>query len=256
VCLYTACICGPGRPSILLVDPLAPLPPANDAAQAIDVDGLHAEHICEEPLQRFHVKLSGTAEAHADQSAPLRAERGEPVAVAFDLTWETDGIPYAWRQSTRYEIPCRVTGTITIGHEQIAFSGPGQRDHSWSARDWWAVDWMWSGLHLEDGTHTHAVTIPQMPGYGVGYVQRQGELTEIETANSSYELADNGLVTVAEIDTGPEELKLSLQPLAFGALRLVAPDGRVSLFPRAMCAIRAADGRQGSGWVEWNRVQN
>jgi hypothetical protein len=50
-------------------------------------------------------------------------------------------------------------------------------------------------------------------------------------------------------------LDLDVEPLAFGALRLEAPDGRVSMFPRAMCRVTAADGQRGRGWVEWNRVQ-
>jgi hypothetical protein len=255
VCLYTACICGPGRPAIMLVNPAAPLPAADDVAQSISIDGLHAAHRCEEPLRRFHVTLTGTAEAHQDESAPLRAEPGEPIEIGLDLIWETDGIPYAWRQSTRYEIPCRVRGSVRIGAEEVEFSGPGQRDHSWSARDWWAIDWMWSGLHLEDGTHTHAVGIPPMPGYGVGYVQRGDELWEIESVQASEVLADNGLITRARIVSGPDELDLTVEPLAFGALRLEAPDGRLSLFPRAMCRVTSSDGRTGTGWVEWNRVQ-
>ena len=91
---------------------------------------------------------------------------------------------------------------MRIGEEEISFAGPGQRDHSWSARDWWAVDWMWSGLHLDDGTHTHAVAIPQMPGMGVGYVQREGELRD-RVGKPGYELADNGLITRAGITPGP-----------------------------------------------------
>jgi hypothetical protein len=114
---------------------------------------------------------------------------------------------------------------------------------------------MWSGLHLQDGSHTHAVGIPQMPGYGVGYVQRDGELWEIESVNASAEVGEDGLVTSARIVSGPDELELRVEPLAFGALRLEAPDGRISLFPRAMCRVTSTDGRSGSGWVEWNRVQ-
>jgi hypothetical protein len=253
--LYTACICGPGRPSVMLVDAAAQLPAADDAAQLIDQDGLRAEQRCEQPLERFRVIVRGTAAAHADESAPLRSESGEPVEIELDLVWQTDGIPYAWRQSTRYEIPCRVSGTVRVGDEQIDFEGPGQRDHSWGARDWWAVDWMWSGLHLEDGTHLHAVGVPQMPGYGVGYVQRDGSLSEIEAVTATETIAGNGLIEEARIETGPEELNLEVEPLAFGALRLEAPDGRVSMFPRAMCRITADDGRRGRGWVEWNRVQ-
>jgi hypothetical protein len=255
VCLYTACICGPGRPSIMLVEPAAPLPDAGDERQVIETAGLQAEQECLEPLERFRVRARGTAQAHSDHSAPLRGDAGEPVAVELDLLWQTDGIPYAWRQSTRYEIPCRVTGTISIGEEHIELSGPGQRDHSWGSRDWWAVDWMWSALHLEDGTHTHAVGVPQMPGYGVGYLQRDGELTEITAVTASEQDDANGLIERARISTGPDQLDLEIEPLAFGALRLEAPDGRLSLFPRAMCRARAADGRTGSGWVEWNRVQ-
>jgi len=255
VCLYTACVCGPGRPSMMLVDAGAPLPAAGDDAQAIHVEGLHAEHRCVEPLQLFRVTLEGVAQAHCDPSAPLRGESGDPVAVALDLGWETDGIPYAWRQSTRYEIPCRVTGTLRIGEESISFSGPGQRDHSWGARDWWAVDWMWSALHLDDGTRTHAVGVPQMPGYGVGYVQHGGRLTEIESVTTTEELSGDGLITRARIVSGPEELGVDVEPLAYGAIRLEAPDGRLSFFPRAMCRVRTDDGRRGTGWVEWNRVQ-
>ncbi|HEX4465542.1 MAG TPA: phosphotransferase [Solirubrobacteraceae bacterium] len=255
VCLYTACICGPDMPSIMLVDARAPLPDAGDETQAIDLEGLHAQQVCEQPLTRFGVTLEGVAEAHDDPSAPLRAERGEPVAVSLDLEWKTDGIPYAWRQSTRYEIPCRVTGTVSVGGETIDFSGPGQRDHSWGSRDWWALDWMWSALHLQDGTRTHAVGVPQMPGYGVGYVQNAETLEEIESVTATEEVASNGLIAAARIVSGPGTLELDVEPIAWGALRLEAPDGRLSYFPRAMCRVRSADGRTGMGWVEWNRVQ-
>jgi hypothetical protein len=240
----------------MLVDPAAPLPGAEDESQLIDTPTLRAEQRCLAPLERFRLTARGVAEAHADHSAPLRGESGEPLKIELDLLWETDGVPYSWRQSTRYEIPCRVTGTVRLGAEEIAFSGPGQRDHSWGARDWWAVDWMWSALHLEDGTHTHAVGVPQMPGYGVGYVQREGTLEEIDSVTATEQDAANGLPERAQILSGPPELTLELEPLAFGALRLEAPDGRLSLFPRAMCRARTADGRSGIGWVEWNRVQH
>jgi hypothetical protein len=256
VALYTACVCGPGRPSIMLVDAGAPLPPMDDDAQAIDIDGLRATQVCEEPLTRWRVTVAGTGAAHSDESAPLRAEAGEPVEVAFDLVWDTDGTPYQWRQATRYEIPCRVTGTVRVGDEEIAFAGPGQRDHSWGARDWWAMDWMWSGLHLDDGTHTHAVGLPERPGVGVGYVQKDGVVSEIKSVVATAEVGDDELVTSARIESGPDELALEVEPVAFGALRLEAPDGRLSLFPRAMCRITTADGRTGTGWVEWNRVQH
>lgn len=255
LCLYTACITGPDRPSIMLVDGTAPLPPMDDDTQAIDTGSLRATQVCEEPLRRWRVTGSGTAASHADHAAPLRQEPGEPVAVAFDLVWDTVGTPFQWRQSSRYEIPCRVSGTITVDGEEIAFSGIGQRDHSWGARDWWAVDWMWSALHLDDGTHTHAVGVPQMPGYGVGYVQREDVITEITSVTATEEVGEDGLIRAARIVSGPDALDVDVEPVAFGALYLEAPDGRVSHFPRAMCRVTAGDGRTGVGWVEWNRNQ-
>ena len=256
ICLYTTAICGPGRPSVMVVDPRAPLPGSDDDSQAINTDVLSATQLCQAPLERFHVRLHGVGEAHNDQSAPLRGEPGDPVDVELDLVWETDGIPYAWRQTTRYEIPCRVTGTVRVGEEEISFAGPGQRDHSWGSRDWWAFDWMWSALHLEDGSHTHAVAIPQLPGFGVGYVQQRDSIAEISSVEATEKLTPDGLIETARIVSQPDGLDLDVEPLGFGPLRLEAPDGRVSLFPRAMCRVVTNDGRAGIGWVEWNRVQS
>ena len=255
VALITAAIVGPGRPAVMIARSDAPLPPADDDLQRIAVDGLHLQHHCEEPLRRFRVALIGMGETHSDESAPLRGEPGEPVDIAFDLTWETDGVPYQWRRSTRYEVPCRVTGTVRVGDEEIAFEGPGQRDHSWGQRDWFAVGWMWSAFHLEDGTHTHAVGIPTMPGYGVGYVQSGDVIGEITSVQMSEDIADNGLITSSEMTIGPDDLRIQVEPLAFGALRLDSPDGRVSHFPRAMARVTTNDGRTGTGWIEWNRPQ-
>ena len=153
--------------------------------------------------------------------------------------WETDGIPYAWRQSTRYEIPCRVTGTVRVGDERISFAGPGQRDHSWGSRDWWAFDWMWSALHLEDGTHTHAVAIPQLPGFGVGYVQQGESIAEVSGVEATEKMTDNGL-----IEARPDRLAAGWARHGGRAARVRRAEARgartaaLSLFPRAMCRVR------------------
>lgn len=132
---------------------------------------------------------------------------------------------------------------------------PGQRDHSWGARDWWASDWTWSALHLADGTHTHGVSVPGHPNFCTGYVQRDGELSELTRISSAERVEENGLIADGRIEMEPGELDLRLDPLGFAALLLDAADGRVSHFPRAMCRVEAQDGREGLGWVEWNRNQ-
>jgi len=254
---YTAYVTGPGRPAVAVVDLEAPLP-AGEHLRTVS-DGLLAEHVCEQPLERFRCTLDGTGQSHEDQSAPLRAERGEPVPVALDLTWETDGAPYAYTVTTRYEIPCLVEGTVRIGDEQLALRGPGQRDHSWGVRDWWSMDWMWSAVRLDDGERVHAVAIrlPGGAGFGVGYVQpASGPPHELESVEASEEVGASGLVNSARIAVAPSGLALDVEPLAFGALRLTSPDGRVTNFPRAMCRVRSQDGRAGLGWTEWNINQS
>jgi hypothetical protein len=254
--LVTACVTGPDRPCVMLAREV-PLPEFDDDRQRVEVDGLCAWHECEEPLRRFRVVVAGTAEAFADAGAVFREEPGDPVPIALDLVWETDGVPYQWRQSTRYEIPCRITGSVRVGEEEVTLNGPGQRDHSWGARDWFAVDWMWNGLHLDDGTHIHSVGVPQMPGYGVGYVQSDAVVDEISAVTASEVVREDGLIESATVAIGASraELQLEIEPMAFGPILLKAPDGRVSQFPRAMCRVDAGNGRGGVGWIEWNRVQ-
>jgi len=253
VAWYTTYVTGPGRPAIAVVDLQAPLP--GDDQLEVATESVRATHRCERPLERFAVTLEGMGEAHDDHSAPLRSERGRPVPVGLDLTWETDGLPYAYRMTTRYEVPCSVRGTVRIDGEELELRGPGQRDHSWGLRDWWSMDWVWSAGRLEDGERVHAVQV-RLPGelqLGVGYVQPTGaEPRELESVQATERVGPDGLVTWARLGLDPAELSLDVEPLAFGPLRLVSRDGRATNFPRAMCRLRSDDGRTGLGWVEWN----
>ena len=252
VAWITAFVCGPGRATVAVIDFAAPLPTGDELT--VDRPGLHVEHGIESGLERFRVRMRADGEAHADASATLRGEAGDPVPVTFDLVWETLGDPYAYRVTTRYEIPCRVSGTVTIADEAIDLRGVGQRDHSWGTRDWWSAEWMWSAGHLQDGTRLHGVEfrIPGAPPIGVGYVQSaERGLVELDAVAASEQAGADGLITAARIGYG--DLGVSVQPLAFGPLRLEAADGRISQFPRAMCRITADDGRKGVAWVEWNR---
>jgi hypothetical protein len=257
VCWYTALICGPGRPTIAVVDFAAPLPVGEQLV--VQTDTLRAEHRCEQPLEHFAVSLEAIGESHEDPAALLRGERGSAQPVSLELAWSTVAEPYAYRLTTRYEIPCAVSGTIRIGEELLELrDAVGQRDHSWAARDWWSMDWVWSAAHLDDGTHLHAVELrlPGMPTFGIGYAQTPGtpllELTGVSAAES---VGDDDLISDARLSLDPLDLDVKLEPLAHAPLLLVADDGRVSHFPRSMCAVRCADGREGLAWVEWNLNQ-
>jgi hypothetical protein len=69
-------------------------------------------------------------------------------------------------------------------------------------------------------------------------------------------IGPDGLVAAARISTDDGASVLEVEPLAFGPLLLVAPDGRRTHFQRAMAKVRMADGRSGIGWIEWNMVQS
>ncbi len=254
VAWINALVCGPDMPTVALLDFEAPLP-ADPAV--VHGDGAEMRHGAVTPLQSYRVEVRGSAQEYDDPSALLRGEPGRPVDLEMDLTWTTAGTPYAYRITTRYEIPCTITGTVTIAGRSYQFeSVPGQRDHSHGVRDWWSMDWVWSALHLDDGTHLHGVDlrIPGMSPVSVGYLQRQGEfVVETTSVTAQASFADNGLPLSTTIDYEPGPVQTTIDVRGHAPVRLVGPDGRISQFPRAWVSVETADGRHGVGWVEWNR---
>lgn len=247
-------LCGPGRPTVALLDFEVPTPAD---PYRVATDRMELAHTVIEPLRSYRVTARGRGEAHDDPSAVLRGEPGRPVEVEMDLVWTTVAVPYQYRITTRYEIACTVSGTVTVdGHTVTVEAVPGQRDHSWAPRDWWAMDWAWSALHLDDGTHLHGVEvrIPGLPSMSVGYDQHPGAgLVELTTVVSRERFADNGLPTGAQLELEPGGLRAEVQIVGHAPVALRAADGRVAEFPRAWVQVRLADGRTGCGWMEWNR---
>jgi hypothetical protein len=174
----------------------------------------------------------------------------------MDLTWTTAGTPYQYRLSTRYEIPCTVSGTVTADGRSFEFTDvAGQRDHSWAARDWWSMEWVWSALHLDDGTHLHGLDlrIPGAPPMAAGYVQRTGDVVELQTVVARETFGDNELPLGTTLEMSPGDITATVDIRGHAPVLLTSSDGRVSRFPRAWATVTTADGRTGVGWLEWNR---
>ena len=249
-----ALLCGPDLPTVAVVDVEVPLSTDPWALRTGAVDFTHSVG---DPLHTYHIGLHGHGQSYPDPAALLRGEQGAPVEVAIDLAWSTDGTPYKYRLTTRYEIPCAVSGTVTVdGRRYSIDSVPGQRDHSWGVRDWWSMDWVWSALHLDDGTHLHAVEIriPGVPPVGIGYVQdRDGTLTELQTITARQTFDADGLPATATLAVDPGDITATIDVRGHAPVRLVSRDGRISQFPRVWATVSTADGRSGVGWVEWNR---
>ncbi|MDP4962231.1 MAG: hypothetical protein NWR02_11770 [Mycobacterium sp.] len=204
-CLYTVAVVRPGKPTVMVTDYAGPPPVLQDRRQIVHGTDYEAVQECVTALSDFRVQFTGAARQYTEDMAVLRAEAGTPVTLKLDLRWITDAQPYAWQALTRYEIPCRVEGTVVIDGDEITVAGPGQRDHSWGARDWWAHDWMWSAFHFTDGTRVHAVMLPDMPGIAIGYLQTGGEITELTAGSSTFDKPTDGLVSAAVLRLGLDE---------------------------------------------------
>ena len=252
----TALVCGPDVPTVAVVDFEAPVPADPGSVHTDTVDLTLA---AVDPLRTYRVELSAHGQAYDDPSLLLRGEPGRPVAMTMSLVWTTAGTPYQYRITPRYEIPCTVSGGVTAaGREFILEAAPGQRDHSWGVRDWWAMDWVWNALHLDDGCHLHGVEIriPGAPRMGIGYLQEPGQpLVELQTVTARETFGGNGLPLATEIAVNPGNITANIDIRGHAPVLLTSPGGRVSHFPRAWATVTTADGRTGVGWVEWNRNQ-
>jgi hypothetical protein len=259
---WTTWIVWPDRPGVCSADYRAPVPPGDglvseSGATRIEID-------VRRPLEELRLAASAPARmidppedvyAHGEGS-------GTPAQLDLDLTWTTDGVPYHYDLTTRYEIPCLVSGTVTVDGETFTVDGQGQRDHSWGVRDWWAFGWCWCSLRLDDGTRIHLADIRMNIGIPVffGYIQKPGEVYPATALTVTEDQGAHGLPSRARIEIvvdpgpGPElELGIEVKPVSFGPVLLRNDDGRVSRFPRAMVRCRTDDGREGMGWIEWNQ---
>jgi hypothetical protein len=269
---WTAFIVRPGHTGVSSVDYHAPVPPGDSLVTTTTHDDTRIALELRRPLEEFRL-VSETAGLLVDPDARTYDESGwDPTRLGVDLTWSTDGSAYHYVATTRYEIPCLVSGTVTIDGETIAVEGQGQRDHSWGVRDWWAFGWCWCSVRLDDGTRIHLadIRIPNLPVF-FGYVQTPGDAAgsargsdsgsvNPATAVSVVEnLGEEGFFTDARIDIAASPshaIGLNVTPVSFGPVLLRDEDtGRTSRFPRAMVRCTTDDGRTGTGWIEFNQPQ-
>ncbi len=217
-------------------------------------EALSVDYEATDPLRTMTVRGHAPAALVDDPADVYRARPGTPARLDLDLSWATDGTPYHYEVTTRYEIPCRVSGEIVVDGERIAIEGEGQRDHSWGVRDWWQFGWCWAAVRLDDATRVHWADI-RFPGasVGLGYVQREGTVVPVASVDVTESLGEEGLPSSAAARVEPGGLRLDIEPLWFGPALLEAPDGRRGRFPRAAARFRAEDGRSGIGWIEWNQ---
>ena len=194
---------------------------------------------------------TGRGELHDDPSALLRGEPGRAVDVSMDFEWSTVGTPYQYRLTPRYEIPCSVSGSVSVDGRRMTFDAvPGQRDHSWGVRDWWSMEWVWSALHLTTArTSTRSTSDCPARRRSVSATcrVRRAALPSSTPSMREQSFADNGLPVHDRNHVEPGCGRCGRRHPGSRPLRLTAPDGRVSWFARSWASIRTSDGRDGVG---------
>jgi hypothetical protein len=86
-------------------------PPRSHSQLVVRAEGLWAELLCETPDEHWSFGLEAFGVQFDDEAEAAASDRGERVAVGFDLEWET---------------PDRVYGEILLGRRQFDFDGSGR----------------------------------------------------------------------------------------------------------------------------------
>lgn len=86
------------------------VPPPRGTQLVVRAEGLWAELVCETPDEHWSFGLEAFGVRFDDEHEAATSDRGERIAVGFDLEWET---------------PDHVYGEILLGRRQIDFDGTG-----------------------------------------------------------------------------------------------------------------------------------
>jgi hypothetical protein len=86
------------------------VPPPRGEQLVVRAEGLWAELICETEGEHWSFGLEAFGVRFDDEQEAATSDRGERVAVGFDLEWET---------------PDRVFGELLLGRRRIEFDGTG-----------------------------------------------------------------------------------------------------------------------------------
>jgi len=132
---YWSAVVGPRRPLVTLSDLEVPF---GSRSLEIRSEGLWADHICEEPLQRWTIGNEAFAVALDDPDIALGDGRGTVTPLGFDLEWEARAQPELLTSGNGYQIDAEVHGEVLVGAERCPIDGSGRWWHSWGLHSWQA----------------------------------------------------------------------------------------------------------------------
>lgn len=208
-----------GRPLVAVRDHEVEVP--REGQLEVRASGLWGSLVCESGLDHWSYGMEAFGVELDDPRDAVGAERGQPVAVGFDLEWEASELASGHLGGVGYDQGGVVHGEVLVGSERIELDGFGARTHDWGDPRWWTGPPRGrASVRLDDGRWFH------------------GPLHEGE--------ADRGLLRAGRLPTAG----LTLEPMTHAPVR-VPRSGADSVLARAVCRARADDGGAGWGWAEW-----
>ena len=254
---YWVALVARDQPLLLVRNHDVPAPTAMDGPIGVSSGAVRGTWGPIDPLRSYRITSEGTGVALVDPADAFHGENGREVSFSLDLTWDGAASCFPYSATTRFEQSAWVRGDVTVDGKHTAVDCPGQRDHSWGVRDWWAFAWMWCSGRLDDGTWWHSVVsgLGAPTPFAVGYVVEPGA-TDWRAAK---DIALDHEVDAEQLPTGAtltiDGLELRITPELLAPVLLESKDGKVTRFPRAMSSVTTTDGRMGHCWLEFNFPQ-
>lgn len=241
-----------------------------------DAGGLRFEVI--EPLERLRVTYSGSAymlSSGTDLENPKAAFAASPeVPVELDLDYRNVVPIYGLGEGEQglggiagaeeaiaawhYQVPCAVSGTITVDGNARQVSGLGFRDHSWGPRRWQAPRyWRWISCLCDEQNGfvgwVHKTGDTRPPGAGMVLTDGAVQLVrrvEVETIYGSAPYYPQSLEVT--LHTGEATWTARGEALSLVPLRN-RRDGSTARLAELVCKYDFA-GRTGYGFSEYHDV--
>ena len=241
---------------------------AGAACFAYERFGLGCSWEPESPLRAGRFRFAGFGRVVTGPRA------GMILPVGADLRVEALGAAHATGRSSapghespkypasRFEQPIAVGGTLRAGDREIAFTGRGERDHSWGPRHW-NLEWTFTVLNGDDlRLQCAEARIPGIPPIHGGYVSRETSQS-ITAARFDYRYHDDGLdraveghLAVTTEDGGRLAFDLeTISAVEIDITHTFVPPER-SIYRRALVRATRAGGAPLLGWTEFNRFLN
>lgn len=141
----------------------AAVDPADTHGLTVETGEWTFEMVPTDPPGEWEVVVEGTVTATpAAEPGAVLAGEGESATLDLDCALASRHDPFYYSDgetfpdepnNDRYEVATRVTGEATVDGEPVAFSGVGERDHSWGRRKWAGdAEWLWVSGAFDDGT--------------------------------------------------------------------------------------------------------